>query len=83
MFLCSVENHHKYIYNYFTMFSAKLLAKLCFRAPNGFSNVLPPNTCQCMQCNALPCDLMAKKLDWLEAELKNLIVGLVTYFILT
>ena len=31
------------------MFSAKLLAKLCFRAPNGFSNVLPPNTCQCLQ----------------------------------
>jgi hypothetical protein len=50
VFACFVENHHKYMCNYFTMFNTKSLAKLCLRAPYVFSNVLPPNICQWMQC---------------------------------
>jgi hypothetical protein len=53
VFLCSVENHHKYMCDYYIIFSAKSLAKLCLRAPNVFSNVLPPNICQCPPCELL------------------------------
>ena len=49
VFPCSVENHFKYMCNYFIMFCAKSLIKLCLRAPNNIFNVFPPNICQCLQ----------------------------------
>ena len=42
VFSCPVENHCKYMCNYFIMFCAKSLIKLCLRAPNDIFNVLPP-----------------------------------------
>jgi len=50
MVLGFVKGYIKYTCNYFIMFKEKSLAKLCLRAPNDISNVLPPNICQCLQC---------------------------------
>ena len=58
VFPCSVENHCKYMCNYFIMFCAKSLIKLCLRASNDIFNVLPPNICQCLQCVGLQVNTM-------------------------